>query len=641
MGTPLPVGRPRERNIFAALFADRSPLDLRIVGRTLIHAAFVGVAAGLVGVLFFGALEIVEGFLLGRLAGYERLRAYGETFSIGPEGGAFRPWLLLVIPGFGALLGGMVSRFAPETQGGGGDAMIEAFHHQGGAIRRRVIWVKAIGSMFTLGAGGAGGREGPTMQIGAAIGSLVGRTLRVGTRERRILMIAGVAAGMSAIFRTPLGAALLATEVLYRDDFEADALIPALLASVVSYSVFISFYGESTLFAHAPRYPFIPAHLPLYGLLALMVAALAAFFVQALSWMKKTSNGWNVPLWVKPAIGGLLLGLFCTPILYLAGRWLGRSGQGLGLLGGGYGAVQTAISGADWLPVGWRSVELLLLLTAAKLLASTLTIGTGGSAGDFAPSLVLGGLFGGAFGRAAQLLLHDPRIDPGAFVLVGMGTFYGGVAHVPVSALVMVCELAGSYDLLVPLMLSMGIAFAALRRVSLYHAQLGSQRDSPAHPVHMLDILKGIFVKDVMIQGRPFVSFEPSTPAAEMLRRVADTSWQDVFPVLDAAGKMLGFVTSDSLRIVAAEPELALVAVAADAMLPAVSLRGDDTLRAAAEAFVAHGVREIPVLDDDGKIAGFIDEADIGKSYLDATNREEEPRSTQVPRDSHASLHGA
>src|SRR5204863_6619572 len=122
-------------------------------------------------------------------------------------------------------------------------------------------------------------------------------------------------------------------------------------------------------------------------------------------------------------------------------------------------AAQVAITTAPWLPTGWAAVEVLLLMCIGKLVASCFTIGTGGSAGDFAPSLVIGGLFGGAFGRALQLLLHDPRIDPGAFALVGMGTFYGGIAHTPLSSLVLVCELAGSYDLLVPLMLAEGIAF--------------------------------------------------------------------------------------------------------------------------------------------------------------------------------------
>src|SRR5206468_547711 len=148
--------------------------------------------------------------------------------------------------------------------------MIDAFHHHGGFIRQRVIWVKALASLFTHGSGGSGGREGPTMQIGAALGSRVGWLLRASPAERRILMVAGVAAGIAAVFRTPLGAALLAVEVLYRDDFESDALIPAVLASVVAYSVVISIFGESTLFSQPSRFPFVPRHLPLYGVMAIL-----------------------------------------------------------------------------------------------------------------------------------------------------------------------------------------------------------------------------------------------------------------------------------------------------------------------------------------------------------------------------------
>src|SRR5262249_22942435 len=151
-------------------------------------------------------------------------------------------WVLLILPALGALGSGLVSQIAPETRGGGGDAMIDAFHQKGGVIRRRVAWVKALASLLTLGTGGAGGREGPTMQIGGALGSWGGRVRAVPTRERRILMVGGVAAGIAAVFRTPLGAALLAVEVLYRDDFESDALIPAVLASVTAYSVVISIF---------------------------------------------------------------------------------------------------------------------------------------------------------------------------------------------------------------------------------------------------------------------------------------------------------------------------------------------------------------------------------------------------------------
>lgn len=318
------------------------------------------------------------------------------------------------------------------------------------------------------------------MQIGAALGSNVGRLLRVTTRERRVLMVAGVAAGMAAVFRTPLGAALLAVEVLYRDDFESDALVPAILASVVAYSVVISLYGESTLFARAPRYAFHASHLVFYALLALMVSLVAVAFVRALRGVGRMSARSPLPDWARPALGGLALGLFALPIILLMGHRIGVQGQGLGILGGGYGVAQAAITGAEWLPGGWGGVWILAMLCGAKLVATAFTIGSGGSAGDFAPSLVLGGLLGGAFGRAAAILFPGLGIEPGAFALVGMGAFYGGIAHVPVSSLILVSELAGNYDLLVPLMLTGGIAFVALRRHSLYAAQLTSKSAVPA-----------------------------------------------------------------------------------------------------------------------------------------------------------------
>ena len=183
----------------ALRLAAAAPIDLRIVGRTLLHAALVGAGAGIVGALFFAALELVERLLLGSLAGYEPLRASGEKFLTGHQPGLFRPYLLLFLPALGALASGLLTtRFAPEARGGGGDAMIEAFHHRAGVLRPRLLWVKSLASILTLGTGGAGGREGPTMQLGGVLGSVIGRALQVSARERRILMVAGVAAGAIA-----------------------------------------------------------------------------------------------------------------------------------------------------------------------------------------------------------------------------------------------------------------------------------------------------------------------------------------------------------------------------------------------------------------------------------------------------------
>lgn len=619
----LPRAAARRLTALRALLGTaRAPLELQILGRVLLHAALVGAAAGVLGSMFFAGVEAVQRLTIESWAGYLPLRASGEQLlgEVRHEA-TFRPWLLVLLPAAGALLAGAISTWlAPETRGGGSDAIIEAFHQHQGFVRKRVAFVKAIVSALTLGSGGSGGREGPTMQMGGAIGSLVGQLMRVTDRERRILLVAGTAAGMAAVFRTPLGAALLAVEVLHRDDFEADALVPSVLASVVSYSVFIAFFGERTLFAHAPSYPFVPQHLPLYALLAVGVSFVASLFLSTLRGVQRFTAGLRAPEWCKPGLGGLALGLGATPIIMVIGPRLGQPGQGLGLLGGGYGAAQLAISGASWFPLGWRGIELLAMLGGLKIVATCLTVGTGGSAGDFGPSLVIGGIFGGAFGRAAAALLHDPRIDPGAFALVGMGTFYGGLAHVPIASLVMTCELAGSYDLLVPLMLAEGIAFVALRHRSLYHAQLATKRDSPAHREDLIfDVLTGMRVGDVLVRDRPYATFTTRTPTLEVIQKAAAMAWQDVFPVLDEGGKLVGIVISEVLRTVAANPDLGALAIAHDLMVPPVSVKDTDDLQRALEVILEHGLREIVVVDATGRIVGFLDEAEITRVYHDAT----------------------
>jgi chloride channel protein, CIC family len=623
----------RNRAILPAIFADTAPLDLRIVGRTLLHAAAVGIACGFAGAGFFGLLEYTQTLFLQDLAGYEPLRASGETFASRGMPQVFRPWMLLLLPALGGLACGWLTRRYPQARGGGGDVMIEAFH-KGTALPVQLIGVKGLASVATLGTGGAGGREGPTMLIGGALGALVARLLSVGPRERRILLVAGVAAGISAVFRTPLGAALLAVEVLYRDGFESDALVPSVLASVVSYSVVISIFGESTLLAHAPRFPFVPAHLPLYVLLALVVAALAFAFIQSLKLARKTAIRLPGPDWMRPAWGGLALGLLAVPIVLGVGSLVGTSGQGFGIFGGGYGAAQVAITGAAWLPEGWLAVELLALLTLAKLVAASFTIGSGGSAGDFAPSLAIGGLCGGAFGRAAQLVLGDPRIDAGAFALVGMGAFYGGIAHVPLSALVLVCEMAGNYDLLVPLMLALGVSYGALRKHTLYEAQIQTQRDSPAYRDALVrDVLREIRVREIMVGGAPAVTFAPGTSTPEMLRRTRESETVDLVPVLGADGRIAGVVSPSSLRLLSEEKTDAGWAIASDVMQPAVTIRPEDDLRTAAQLMVQRQLRLLLVTDVENRIIGVLDESEIAKVYLRAAARADDNTSEMVLRE--------
>ncbi len=328
----------------------------------------------------------------------------------------------------------------------------------------------------------------------------------------------------------------------------------------------------------------------------------------------------RLPPWCRAGIGGLAVGLMATVVVMFV-----SPGMGVGILGGGHGAAQIAITGAEWLPEGGGAVQVLLLLALAKLVATSWSLGTGASAGVFGPSLAIGALVGGAFGRLVQLVLDNPAIDPGAFALVGMGTFYGGIAHAPLAALVIVCELCGSYDLLVPLMLAGGIAFVTLRRFTLYPSQRASQMDSAAHPKHALRALQTMTVGSVLVRDRPFLSFSPGTPMSQVMHDVGETNGQDSFPVLDDDEKLVGMITPDSLRVMGAERDIEPWTLAIDAMRSPVTATVDENRRDVAERILAAGLRVVPVVDDEGRILGFIDESEVAQTYIATTRERLEP----------------
>lgn len=609
-----------QRGALAAVLSEQAPLDLRFVGTTLLQAALVGLGCGLLGAGLFAALEFGERLILEGLTGYVPLRAHGESFAAAEEAAhTFRPWVLLFLPALGGLLTGLVAHFEPRVRGGGGDVVIRAFHRDDARISRRLLWWKPLATFATLSTGGAGGREGPAMLLGGTVGSTVANLLRLSVRERRVLLVAGIAGGISAVFRTPLGAALLAVEILYRDGFESDALVPSVLSSVVAYSVVISLFGESTLFAYSSRFPVPPTHLPLYLLLAVFIAAFSLLFLKVHHGISHAFLRLRLPDWLKPAFGGLLLGAFASTVLWFAvHKGTLAAGGGLGILGGGYGAVQLVISGATWLPTGWWLVLVFLSLAAAKMIATSLTLSSGGSAGDFAPALAMGGLVGGAFGQAAQLLVHDPRIDPGAFALVGMGAFYGGIAHVPLAALVLVCELAGNYDLLVPLMLALAVSGVALRRTSLYAAQTLSPHESPAYRGALGSrLLQGRLVGDVYVAHATHTSFRVDTPVTAVADALAASEWQDSFPVYDRDDLLVGLIHRQSLGMLHREADVLEHMLAADLMREPVSLEPTHNLQDATHLFLEHGLRELFVVDATGKVIGFLDEDDVVRAWIE------------------------
>jgi CIC family chloride channel protein len=203
-----------------------------------------------------------------------------------------------------------------------------------------------------------------------------------------------------------------------------------------------------------------------------------------------------------------------------------------------------------------------------------------------------------------------------------MGVFYGGIAHVPLSALVLVCELAGNYDLLVPLMLAQGIAFVALRKRTLYEAQVSTLHDSPVHKeAVLLDLLKEFRVEELMLKDRAYGVLTPATPASEMQRQVHESTWQHVFPVVNTAAEVIGIVSAETMRMLAADQEDTAWLVAADIMAPAVAIGPLDNLRLATERMVASGLKELPVVNEQRHIVGFLDETAIAQTYLRAALR--------------------
>ncbi|MEZ4401786.1 MAG: chloride channel protein [Kofleriaceae bacterium] len=603
------------RSLLTVVGGDEPPLELQLVGRVVLHAIVVGLTVGAAGCLLLSALDMLESLIMGKAALYPALHAAGEHHTP-HHAGSPRWWLIAIAPALGALVSGLIGRWAPEVNGGGGDAMIEAFHHPDRRLRRRVVLAKPLASLATLGTGGAGGREGPTMQLGAALATWVSSVLRISERERRVLMVAGVAAGISAVFRTPLGAALLAIEILYRDDFESEALIPAVLASVVAYALSASLISTVPMFGLLPAFPFHWEHLPLYLIEALVVAFAAAVFVAALRGVQRAAARLPGPAWARPAFGGLALGCLALATMELVPGWLDVPASFVGLLGGGYGNAQLAITGDAGLGLGLTAAGILLVTATLRILATAFTVGTGGSAGDFAPSMAIGALFGGAFGHAAVAWLGMNDLAVGAFALVGMATFYGGIAKVPLAATVMVCEMAGSYQLLVPLMLAQGVAFVALRRVALYPAQLTTQRESPAHAaVWARQAIAQQPASSVTGALRTIVTLGPGDSADHVLRTMADSPDQPVFPVVDGAGILRGLVTGPGTREIAADDDPRW-AVAADLMVPPIAVRTTTPLAEVAKALVAHDLRAIPIVDDGARVIGLLDEHDLSRAYL-------------------------
>lgn len=490
----------------------------RYLTKWLLLGTAIGIVAGLGAVLFARAIHLATALLLGGIAGYIPPGPVGEGEPVLRS--IARPWLLPVVTTLGGLLSGIiVFSLAPEAEGHGTDAAIAAIHYRAGRLRARVAPVKLVASAITIGSGGSGGREGPAAQISATFGSVMATWLGLSAQDRRIAVAAGMGAGIGAIFRAPLGGAVMAAEILYLHDLEVEALVPALVASIVGYSVFGAFEGWEPIFGAQPGLGFEhPLTLIYYALLGIICGAVGLLYARSFYGIEALFRRLGMPRWIKPALGGLLVGLLGLVVS--------------GAIHTGYGWVQIAMSEELLALPLW----LVLLLPFAKILATSLSIGSGGSGGIFGPGMVIGAFVGAAFWRLGHTLLPALPDSPAPFVIVGMIALFGGIAHAPLAMLLMVGEMTGNLSLLAPAMIAVALSTALVGDETIYRSQLPDRSSAPAHRVRLsFPLLSSLRVRDAMAGGGNGWHAEGQSGGAA-LSLAPETTLDDALEQLTASG---------------------------------------------------------------------------------------------------------
>lgn len=403
-------------------------------------ALLTGLGAGVGAIAFRYLIEGVTRLFSG----------HADYSAAGHAANPHVPWLgiffVVLAPVIGGLLyGPLVARFAPEARGHGVPEVMLAVARGGGRIRPQVPAVKALASALCIGSGGSVGREGPIVQIGAALGSTIGQLARLPEQRLRLLVACGAAGGIAATFNAPIAGVFFALEVILRD-FDADSFGLVVLSSVVASALARAVVGSET-FLHLPSFALqSPLELVLYALLGALAGVVGVLFIRVLYGSEDVADRlWRGPAWARPAVGGILLGLLLLALPQMYGV--------------GYPVLGDAVDGR-------YALAFVALLLVGKIAATSLTIAIGGSGGVFAPSLFVGAMLGAAIGQVAHALLPGLTAPAGAYALVGMGAVFAGTARAPITAVIIVFELTGEYAVILPLMLAIVLAATVSSKLS-------------------------------------------------------------------------------------------------------------------------------------------------------------------------------
>jgi CIC family chloride channel protein len=546
----------------------------------------LGAGAGAIGFryLITGLTELFSGHHDYSTAGH----------AINPHVPWLGPWFVLLAPVVGGLIyGPLVARFAPEARGHGVPEVMLAVAEMGGRIRPQVPGVKAVASALCIGSGGSVGREGPIVQIGSALGSLVGQLTHMPLRRLRLLVACGAAGGIAATFNAPIAGVFFALEVIL-GDFETQAFGVVVLSSVTASALARAVFGSAS-FLHLPVFALdSPFELVLYAGLGVLAGAVGVVFIRVLYGSEDLADRiWRGPAWARPAAGGVLLGLLllAVPEMY----------------GVGYPVLSRAVD-------GHYVVTFVLVLLVAKVAATSLTIAIGGSGGVFAPSLFMGAMLGSAFGQIAHGALPSLTAPAGAYALVGMGAVFAGAARAPITAVIILFELTGEYAIILPLMLAIVLATSVsngLSRDTIYTLKLrrrGIRIDRPRVPSAMRTVPVSAAMGP-MPAPLPF-----DAPLAAVMADFADLP-RDTAPVVDADGALVGVVTAADLEERTLEEDLDEVR-AAQIAHAAPELRAHDTLEDAVRALAMGDEAGLPVVSDEGRVVvGWLTHRDVLRAY--------------------------
>ena len=558
----------------------------------LLLPVFIGVSAGIFAVLFVYAIEFVTKIVLEGIVGYLQPLPAGEgareTFTFFPE----RWFLLPITVALGGLISGILTySLSPESAGVGTDAAIKAYHHKK-ELSLKASLVKLVTSAITIGTGGTSGREGPIALIGAGVGSTLGRLFKLKEKERRVALAIGLGAGISAIFKAPLAGAIISAEVFFKKDFDIETLIPGFIASVTSYSVFGMVFGFHPIFSsEIPKLINLqPISILAYLGLGLVCAVAVRVFVSTFFRVSTLFRDMKIPPYLKPALGGFVAGLVGASVPIA--------------IGNGYGWLQLILDGELTDPI------LTSLGAVAVMLGVSFTIGSGGSGGVFGPSVMIGGLVGATYSLALNKLygfgLHVP-----SFTIVGMVSLFAGAAKAPLSTLILIAEMTGGYELLVPAMVSVSVSYFLSGKRSIFPSQVDTRIDSPAHLDEWgLYILEKLKVKDYMSKPLTVRPHDTVETAYNLMTRELIGG----VPVVED-GKLVGIVTRGDI-IKLPEEDRKRIRIGEVMTTRLVTINPTDTLAEAFRLMISRGVGRLPVVDErDGKkLVGIIARADIGKA---------------------------